>query len=118
METPGRNLVLHEFAHQLDMMNGRISDGMPPMQTEEQYKRWVSVLGPKFDHLVETCRHGHHGFIECYGATNPAEFFAVITEAFFECPDAFRPHHQDAYSVLREFYRLDPAVWHGSIHTD
>ncbi len=110
-ETPGHNLVLHEFAHQLDMMNGRITDGTPSMKTKEQYDHWVAVLGPEFDSLVKKCRHGGHGFIDCYGATNPAEFFAVITETFFENPAALRHHHHEIYSVLRDYYGLDPAEW-------
>ncbi len=110
-ETPGHNLVLHEFAHQLDMMNGRITDGTPPLKTKEQHDRWVSVLGPEFERLVENCHRGHHGFIDCYGATNPTEFFAVITESFFERPGDLRLHHAEAYSVLRDFYGLDPAAW-------
>lgn len=110
-ESAGRNLVLHEFAHQLDMMNGRICDGAPPLKTREQHERWVSVLGPMFDQLVEDCRNGHRGLIDCYGAKNPAEFFAVITETFFERPEALRYHYEEAYSVLRDFYGLDPADW-------
>lgn len=111
METPGRNLVLHEFAHQLDMLNGRIADGTPPLKNKEQFDRWISVLGPEFDRLVENCRQGHHGSIDCYGATNPAEFFAVITEAFFERPNSLRLHHEETYSVLRDYYCLNPALW-------
>jgi Mlc titration factor MtfA (ptsG expression regulator) len=110
-ETPGHNLVLHEFAHQLDMMNGRITDGTPPLKSKNQYDRWVSVLGPEFDNLVEKCSHGGRGLIDCYGATNPAEFFAVITETFFERPVALRQHHGEIYSVLRDYYVLDPAGW-------
>lgn len=112
LETPGRNLVLHEFAHQLDMLNGRITDGTPPMKSREQFDRWISVLGPEYDRLVERCRHGHHGFIDCYGATNPAEFFAVITEVFFERPHSLLDHHEEAYNVLCEYFCLDPAQWH------
>ena len=111
METPGRNLVLHEFAHQLDMLNGRITDGTPPLNSRAKYDRWVSVLGPEFDRLVENCRGGYHGFIDCYGATNPAEFFAVITETFFERPNALKSHHEAAYEVLSEYYCLDPMQW-------
>lgn len=110
-ETHGHNLVLHEFAHQLDMLNGRITDGTPPLKTQEEHDRWISVLGPEFERLVVNCRQGYHGFIDCYGATNPAEFFAVITETFFERPHALQMHHPDAYDVLCEYYRLDPAKW-------
>lgn len=110
-ETPGHNLVLHEFAHQLDMLNGRITDGTPPLKTRAEYDRWISVLGPEFERLVENCRHGYRGFIDCYGATNPAEFFAVITETFFERPNSLQLHHQDAYDVLRDYYCLDPVQW-------
>lgn len=112
METPGHNLVLHEFAHQLDMLNGRMCDGTPELPTAEHFNRWISVLGPEFERLAETCQHGHRGFIDCYGATNPAEFFAVVTETFFERPAAFRFHHEEAYSVLKDFYRMDPAKWY------
>ncbi|MEZ6123365.1 MAG: M90 family metallopeptidase [Planctomycetaceae bacterium] len=110
-ESPGRNLVFHEFAHQLDMMNGRIADGTPPMETQDQFDRWISVLGPEFDRLVEACRRGHHGIIDCYGATSPAEFFAVLTEAFFERGASLRDHHPEVYAVIRDFYRLETAEW-------
>lgn len=111
METPGHNLVLHEFAHQLDMMNGRMADGTPLLKTKEQFDRWIAVMEPEFRRLVEDCRRGHHGFIDCYGATNPAEFFAVITETFFERPTALLRRHQEVYEVLQDFYKLDPASW-------
>lgn len=110
-ESPGQNLVFHEFAHQLDMMNGRMADGLPPVQTEDQMQRWLHVLGPEFDRLVEDCRRGHRGFIDCYGATNPAEFFAVLTESFFEDPHHLTVHHREAYGVLRDYFRQDPAKW-------
>ncbi|MGB4712304.1 MAG: M90 family metallopeptidase [Fuerstiella sp.] len=114
METPGSNLVLHEFAHQLDMMNGRFCDGMPVLETSADIDRWISVLGPEYDSLVEACGRGHHGFLDCYGATNPAEFFAVLTETFFERPHSLKNHHPEVYDVVRSFYRLDPAEWAGN----
>lgn len=116
-ESPGRNLVLHEFAHQLDMMNGRICDGTPPLGTRAQHERWVSVLGPIFDQLVKDCRNGHRGLIDCYGAKNPAEFFAVLTETFFEQPEALRHHQEEAYRLLSDFYGLNPAEWHSDTLT-
>lgn len=111
METPGHNLVLHEFAHQLDMMNGRLVDGTPPLETREQYDRWVRVLGGEYEQLVKNCRRGHHGLIDCYGATNPAEFFAVLTEAFFERGRSLQNHHSEVYDVVRDYYRIDTAAW-------
>jgi len=116
-ETPGHNLVLHEFAHQLDMMNGQSCNGTPRLATTEQFDEWISVLEPEFDRLVAACGHGHHGFIDCYGATNPAEFFAVITETFFEYPTPLKLHHADTYRVLKGFYGLDPAAWVDSGYT-
>lgn len=109
--SPGQNLVFHEFAHQLDMMNGRLTDGVPPLEADDEVQRWLDVLGPEYDRLVEKCRRGHHGFIDCYGATNAAEFFAVLTEVFFENPHQLTVHHPDAYAVLRDYYRQDPVTW-------
>jgi Mlc titration factor MtfA (ptsG expression regulator) len=111
LETPGSNLVLHEFAHQLDMMNGQVCDGTPQLATKEQLKEWIRVLEPEFNQLVKVCQRGHHGFIDCYGATSPAEFFAVITETWFERPLPLKLHHAEAYRVLEQFYGLNPAAW-------
>jgi len=113
-ETPGRNVVLHEFAHQLDMQNGRITDGTPTLETREEAERWAKVMEPEFQDLVESCRHGEPGVIDCYGATNRAEFFAVLTEIFFERPPLLLRYHPGLYETLRDYYRLDPAAWRGS----
>lgn len=113
-ETPGHNLVFHEFAHQLDMMNGQTVDGTPPLENDQQLKRWVDVLQPEYEQLVEDCRHRRHGFIDCYGATNVAEFFAVLTEEFFERPLSLMNHKPEVYRVLQNYFRLDPATWNGS----
>lgn len=110
-EQPGHNLVLHEFAHQLDMLNGRCVDGTPPLQNAAQYARWGEVLEPEYERLVDDCRQGRKGFIDCYGATNVGEFFAVLTESFFERPVSLRQHHPATYQVLQDFYQLDPASW-------
>ncbi|MCA9170138.1 MAG: zinc-dependent peptidase [Planctomycetales bacterium] len=111
METPGHNLVLHEFAHQLDMLNGRLVDGTPRLEDNAQLRRWARVMEPEFKRLVEDCRYGRPGFIDCYGATNEAEFFAVLTEAFFEQPVLLQRHHRELYDLLQGYYRLDPAEW-------
>jgi len=110
--TSGHNLVIHEFAHQLDMRNGRIVDGTPVLQSAQEHQRWIRVLGHAFDRHVAQCRRGFPGVIDCYGATNPAEFFAVISEAFFEEPNELREQHEDIYEVLRDFYHLDPQKWY------
>ncbi len=108
-ETVGHNLVIHEFAHQLDMLNDRVVDGTPPLDTNEQYERWQDVMGTEYEQLVETCRHGHRSLLDCYGATNVAEFFAVATECFFERPDRLQLRQPALYAVLRDFYQQDPA---------
>lgn len=110
-EQPGHNLVLHEFAHQLDMMNGRRIDGTPRLQNSTQYRRWGEVLQPEYEKLINDCEHGRRGFIDCYGATSVGEFFAVLTESFFERPAILRQYHLETYEVLRDFYQLDPASW-------
>ena len=111
METPGRNLVLHEFAHQLDMLNGRVTDGTPPLATSELAERWGRVMEPAFRDLTDACGRGYGTFIDCYGATNRAEFFAVVTEMFFERPLLLRRHWADVYEAFRDYYGLDPVTW-------
>jgi MtfA peptidase len=111
LTTPGHNLVLHEFAHQLDMMNGRTVDGTPQLSNVEQMRRWAAVMEPAYQQLIHECEHDGHGFIDCYGATNRAEFFAVLTESFFERPESLKSHKPQVYEVLSHYYRLDPASW-------
>lgn len=110
-ESAGQNLVFHEFAHQLDMMNGQHVDGIPPLQTREQLERWLKVMSPEYERLVDNCRRRRRGVIDCYGATNAAEFYAVVTEVFFENPHPLRKHHPQVYDLLRDYYGLDPATW-------
>lgn len=107
-ETWGENLVLHEFAHQLDMLNGHSADGIPPMNSSEQYDRWTRVMSKQFRRLVQDCERGQRIVLDCYGATSRSEFFAVATEGFFHRPQALRQHLPDLYEVLREFYKQDP----------
>lgn len=112
-ERPGHNLVLHEFAHQLDMINGHIVDGVPPLPTRQQTERWTEVFEAEYQLLVEECHNSYHPWLDCYAATNHAEFFAVLTESFFERPHAVRSHRPNLYELLRDFYRLDPITWDG-----
>ncbi len=103
------NLVLHECAHQLDMQNGRVADGIPPLESREQYDRWQRVIHAEFERLQRDCWHGRPTLLDCYGTTNIAEFFAVSTECFFERPQEMRADHPDLYEILRDFCRQDPA---------
>ena len=104
----GHNVVLHEFAHQLDQEGG-MGSGAPVLPRRSMYLAWARVLGHDFDQLVRDVAHHHRTLIDRYGATNPAEFFAVVTETFFEKPRQLRSRHPDLYAQLKEFYHQDPA---------
>ena len=105
----GTNLVFHEFAHQLDMLDRSI-DGTPPLGSREQYERWQEVMSAEFERLVDASERGEATLLDQYGATDPAEFFAVATECFFERPLPMRRRHPQMYEVMREYYRQDPAA--------
>jgi Mlc titration factor MtfA (ptsG expression regulator) len=105
----GRNVVLHEFAHQLDQEDGS-ADGAPELPRRSMYPAWAHVLGSEFDELIEKVGRHRRAVIDEYGATNPAEFFAVVTETFFEKPRQLKAKHPELYDQLVLFYRQDPAV--------
>jgi Mlc titration factor MtfA (ptsG expression regulator) len=102
----GRNVVFHEFAHQLDF-----GGDVPTTDTAElaRRRRRQEVFGAEYARIVDDVRRGRVTLLDPYGATNPAEFFAVATECFFERPVEMRAYHPDLYRVLGEFYRQDPA---------
>jgi hypothetical protein len=104
----GRNVVLHEFAHQLDTQDGS-ADGAPVLADRSLYGPWAEVLGEAFERLVADVDAARPGALDAYGATNPAEFFAVATEAFFERGAALRRRHPELYDVLKRYYGQDPA---------
>ena len=104
----GRNLVYHEFAHKLDMLDG-VVDGTPPLQSQRQGRAWFDLMSRAYEQLRRDARRGRRTLLDDYGATNVAEFFAVATETFFEKPRRMRTQHEDLYSVLRDFYGQDPA---------
>jgi Mlc titration factor MtfA (ptsG expression regulator) len=104
----GRNVVLHEFAHQLDFLDGLI-DGTPPLRDAEQYREWQRVMTAEFDRLRADVERGRATLLDAYGATNPGEFFAVATECFFEKPRQLQEQHPEVYEVLRGYYCQDPA---------
>lgn len=105
----GHNVVLHEFAHQLDAEDGAV-DGAPPLGSGARYRQWAAVLGAEYKELEERLDAGRPTDIDPYAATSPSEFFAVVTEAFFEQPDALAARHPALYAELAAFYRLDPAA--------
>ncbi len=106
----GHNLVIHEFAHQLDQLKGQAT-GAPLLPSTEAYKQWSGVLSHEFEQLQKQLALGLPTLFDSYAATNPAEFFAVISEVFFEQPDLFAAQHGDLYQQLRSFYALDPLSW-------
>lgn len=106
----GNNLVLHEFAHQLDQVNGD-ADGAPELRSPSCYRTWSQVLGEEYRKLRESVEEGRPTVIDGYGATEPGEFFAVVTEAFYEKPRQLRQRHPDLYAQFSGFYGLDPAEW-------
>jgi MtfA peptidase len=107
-QTPGENLVLHEFAHILDMEDGA-ADGTPILPGRDRYASWVAVMDDEYERLRRDSHLGRYSALDDYGATNPAEFFAVATEAFFEKPTVLARRHPRLYAELRGFYRQDPA---------
>ncbi len=108
----GHNLVYHEFAHKLDMLDGA-ADGTPLIADRLQLARWVAVCSQEFLRLRRLVEGGHKTFLDAYGARNEAEFFAVATEEFFDRPLDLRKHAPDLYGVLRDYYRQDPAKREG-----
>ncbi|MEO8198980.1 MAG: M90 family metallopeptidase [Gemmatimonadota bacterium] len=104
----GQNVVLHEFAHQLDSAGGDL-DGIPLLGGKSAYAAWTAVLEAEFSRLQEDDDQARPSVLDHYGATNRAEFFAVATEAFFEKSRLLRDKHPELYARLRGYYRQDPA---------
>jgi MtfA peptidase len=107
---PGQNVVLHEFAHQLDSESGS-NNGAPWLGARERYQRWSQVLGRHFEQLRADAWYGQYGVLDHYGASSPAEFFAVATESFFEQPYRVAARHPDLYEEFLRYYRVDPRDW-------
>lgn len=109
-EEDGLNLVLHEFAHQLDQLDGA-GDGVPPLPGRKHYANWSAVFQDAFDDLQDDVERGRKSLLDPYGATNAAEFFAVATETFFEKTKALKKRHPDLHQTLAAYYQLDPLEW-------
>jgi len=106
----GENLVLHEFAHQLDFEDGS-TDGTPALDTGAQVRSWAEVMSEELATLRRAADAGEPTLLDPYGAEDPAEFFAVATETFFERATELERRHPLLYDELRSFYRQDPARW-------
>jgi Mlc titration factor MtfA (ptsG expression regulator) len=106
----GRNLVLHEFSHHLDGLEGEM-DGTPPLGSRQEYRSWEHITDAEYRRLVHMADRGRPTLLDSYGAESKAEFFAVATECFFEKPAELLRRHPALYEVLRRFYRMDPAEW-------
>ena len=106
----GQNLVLHEFAHQLDFEDGS-TDGTPALDTGAQMRAWATVLGDELEALRQAADAGEPTLLDPYGAEDAAEFFAVATETFFERAEELSRQHPRLYAELRRFYAQDPVAW-------
>lgn len=105
----GHNVALHEFAHQLDAQDGAV-DGAPELPSRARYAAWARVFSGEFEAL----RAGQSEAIDDYGAQSPPEFFAVVTELFFERPAVMRAEHPELFAQLEAFYGFDPHTLHAS----
>ena len=106
----GHNVILHEFAHQLDQEDG-LAEGVPILPRALDYEVWKLVMSAEYLQLCDRVENGQKTVIDNYGATSPAEFFAVATETFFEKPKQLNQKHEVLYEILQRYYRLDPRQW-------
>jgi Mlc titration factor MtfA (ptsG expression regulator) len=106
----GHNVVIHEFAHQLDQEDGS-ANGAPILSSGQNYDCWADVFSAQFEMLSKQVSVGERSIFDYYGATNPAEFFAVASEVFFEKSQALKYEHPKLYTQLSLYYRVDPTSW-------
>jgi Mlc titration factor MtfA (ptsG expression regulator) len=105
----GHNVVLHEFSHQLDSESGSANGA--PLLRKNSYQLWAKVLSKEFEALVKASEGHDKAVMDYYGATNPAEFFAVATEVFFEKPQQMSHKHPGLYNEFKVYYCVDPLLW-------
>jgi hypothetical protein len=103
----GSNVVLHEFAHKLDMLNG-VANGMPVLNEDMRREEWTRTFTRAYERLLREVEHGHHVSIDPYAAHSPAEFFAVVSECFFMDPGRLHKQYPRVYKELASYYRQSP----------
>lgn len=106
----GHNVSIHEFSHQLDQADGA-GDGVPSLRSNSAYKEWAAIMRPEFESLTKRSKENKKTVIDSYGAENPAEFFAVATETFYEKPQQLQEKHPKLFNLLVKYYGLDPREW-------
>lgn len=102
----GHNLVIHEFAHKLDMQNG-VANGFPPLHSNMAPAEWAKAFGDGFEDFKLKCSTGKKINIDCYGASSPAEYFAVLSEVFFERPELIQRYYPAVLDLLQQYYQQD-----------
>jgi Mlc titration factor MtfA (ptsG expression regulator) len=105
----GHNVSLHEFSHQLDSESGSANGA--PLLKKNSYKLWAKILAKEFSALIKASENHDKTVMDYYGATNPAEFFAVATEVFFEKPQQMSNKHPELYNEFKTYYCVDPLLW-------
>ena len=106
----GQNVVFHEFSHRLDQEDGS-ADGAPILESRSCYASWAKVLSREYEILQGKAKKRRRSVLRRYGATHPAEFFAVATEAFLEKAKQMKKKHPELYEELKSYYKLDPITW-------
>jgi len=105
---PAMNVVLHEFAHKLDMLSGA-ADGVPPLHAGMSRKAWLAAFKQAYEGFCDAVDRDKETWLDPYAAEHPSEFFAVISESFFTDPVETRRRYPDVYDQLKLFYKQDPA---------
>ena len=107
MAGDGYNVVIHEFAHKLDMLNGE-ADGMPALHSGLTTDEWAGIFSPAYDNFCQRVDSGEETLIDPYASEAPEEFFAVLSEVFFERPEVLATEYPDLYGIFQRYYRQDP----------
>ena len=102
------NVVIHEFVHKIDMLNG-VADGLPPLHAGMNAAAWSAAFTVAYEGFCDSVDRGRQTWLDPYAAEHPSEFFAVVSEAFFQAPDETRRRYPGVYEQLKRFYRQDPA---------